>query len=280
MANQWLRLWHDMPTDPKWRTISRHAGEPISLVQAVYVHLLVDASRNVTRGHATVTTEDLASALDCDEERIQSILDAMQGRVLDGSRITGWEQRQPKREDQGDAESGAKSAAQRKREQREREKSGGKESGSNECHDESRKVTLDKDTDKDKEIPPNPPSPDGDKGAEADSIPKRERKPRIALKTFLERCKANEVKPVTSYAPLMEYVDGIKLPVEFLELAWDVFKREHMPGGANERRLQADWQRHFLNYVSKGYYRLWFCKPDGSFELTSVGQQAKIREAA
>ncbi|EOJ9867040.1 hypothetical protein ACQP3L_37610, partial [Escherichia coli] len=21
MANAWLRLWHDMPNDPKWRTI-------------------------------------------------------------------------------------------------------------------------------------------------------------------------------------------------------------------------------------------------------------------
>ncbi|ENT9428360.1 hypothetical protein QSD88_RS19685, partial [Escherichia coli] len=23
MANAWLRLWHDMPNDPKWRTIAR-----------------------------------------------------------------------------------------------------------------------------------------------------------------------------------------------------------------------------------------------------------------
>ncbi|MGC6733048.1 hypothetical protein ACP0F4_25645, partial [Escherichia coli] len=22
MDNAWLRLWHDMPNDPKWRTIS------------------------------------------------------------------------------------------------------------------------------------------------------------------------------------------------------------------------------------------------------------------
>ncbi|EOP2197647.1 hypothetical protein QSF09_003200, partial [Escherichia coli] len=26
MANAWLRLWHDMPNDPKWRTISRVSG--------------------------------------------------------------------------------------------------------------------------------------------------------------------------------------------------------------------------------------------------------------
>ena len=26
MANAWLRLWHDMPNDPKWRTIARVTG--------------------------------------------------------------------------------------------------------------------------------------------------------------------------------------------------------------------------------------------------------------
>ena len=89
MANQWLRLWHDMPTDPKWRTIARVSGEPIGIVQAVYLHLLVDASRNVTRGHATVTQEDLSSALDVTEAAIASILNAMQGRVLDEMRLLG-----------------------------------------------------------------------------------------------------------------------------------------------------------------------------------------------
>ena len=61
---------------------------------AVYIHLLVSASRNVTRGHIDVTTEDLASALDVTEEVIDSILQTMQGRVLDGDLITGWEKRQ------------------------------------------------------------------------------------------------------------------------------------------------------------------------------------------
>ncbi len=59
MANAWLRLWHDMPNDPKWRTIARVSGQPIATVMAVYIHLLVSASRNVTRGHIGVTTEDL-----------------------------------------------------------------------------------------------------------------------------------------------------------------------------------------------------------------------------
>lgn len=167
MANQWLRLWHDMPTDPKWRTIARHAKQPIHLVQAVYLHLLVDASRNVTRGHVDVTVEDLASALDCDESQVQAVIDAMQGRVIDGEALSGWDKRQPKREDSGDAESGAKSSAQRKREQREREKQSPESLPKTQCHDASRNVTLDKD--KDKEDPLTPEA--GGDGVESKAEP-------------------------------------------------------------------------------------------------------------
>ena len=107
MATSWLRLWHDMPNDPKWRTIARISGQSVALVQAVFVHLLVDASRNVTRGHVTVTVEDLASALDVTDEQIQNVLTAMQGRVIDGECLSGWDRRQPMREDQGNVETGA-----------------------------------------------------------------------------------------------------------------------------------------------------------------------------
>lgn len=158
MANQWLRLWHDMPTDPKWRTIARVSEQSIALVQAVYVHMLVTASRNVTRGHVDVTTEDLASALDVTEDQIQRVLSAMQGRVLDGDYLTGWEKRQPKKEDSGNTSTEAKTPAQRKREQRQREAMSRDVTTS---HDESRDVTTDKDKDKDKEESNTPQTPQG-----------------------------------------------------------------------------------------------------------------------
>lgn len=162
MSNQWLRLWHDMPTDPKWRTIARVSGQPIALVQAIYLHLLVDASRNVTRGHATVTAEDLASALDVTDEQVIAVLTAMEGRVIDGYAISGWDRRQPKREDAGSPESGAKSAAQRKREQRQRDRDEAEKAGG---HDESHGVTQgharedkDKEESKEQKHTPLPPS--------------------------------------------------------------------------------------------------------------------------
>lgn len=104
MANQWLRLWHDMPTDPKWRTISKASGQRIGDVMAVYVHMLVCASNATERGRTqSFNSEDVASALDLDTEQVEQIITAMQGRVLDGDLLKGWENRQVARED-GSAE--------------------------------------------------------------------------------------------------------------------------------------------------------------------------------
>lgn len=170
MANSWLRLWHDMPNDPKWRTISRISKQPVAMVQAVFIHLLVSASRNVTRGHVDVTEEDLASSLDVTEEEIIPILDAMQGRVLDGDYISGWDKRQVNKEDNGNISSTAKSPAERKRAERERkkqlllnEKSHGESRG---VTNESPEVTTDKDKDKDKDKDLYPPlsPPEGKTG--------------------------------------------------------------------------------------------------------------------
>lgn len=97
----WLRLWHEMPTDPKWRTIARRSGQSISTVIAVYNFLLVNASANSDeRGTLkNWTNEDVASSLDISEEDVAAVCREMQGRVLEGDKLAGWENRQPKRED-------------------------------------------------------------------------------------------------------------------------------------------------------------------------------------
>lgn len=99
MANQWLRLWHDMPNDPKWRTIARLSKQPIATVMAVYLHLLVTASLSPERGELKINEEDLASALDTTSQAIQGILQAMQGRVIKDNQLMGWRKRQPLKED-------------------------------------------------------------------------------------------------------------------------------------------------------------------------------------
>lgn len=266
MANQWLRLWHDLPNDPKWRTIARVSKQRIGDVIAVYLHVLVDASANDSeRGRTrSLNVEDVATALDLENEQVEAVLSAMQGRVLDGDLVTGWENRQPARED-GSAER-AKAWRERKKQEAERDRT----------HvNAQERQDKDKEEDKDKD-PPNPPSQGGEEPDEPSAgKPKRERKERLSLKTFLERCRTAGETAISGYKPLLEYVDGSGLPMEFVQLAWDVFKAEHSAGGVNERRLQADWRRHFLNYVTKGYYRLWYANAEGQYSLTTVGIQAQ-----
>lgn len=139
MANQWLRLWHDMPTDPKWRTISKASGQRIGDVMAVYVHMLVCASNATERGRTqSFNSEDVASALDLDTEQVEQIIAAMQGRVLDGDLLKGWENRQVARED---------GSAERAKAWREAQKAASERAPNT----TERKRTPDKDKDKDKE---------------------------------------------------------------------------------------------------------------------------------
>lgn len=146
MANQWLRLWHDMPTDPKWRTISRASGQRIGDVIAVFVHVLVDASNATERGRTqSFVCEDVANALDIECEQVEAILLAMQGRVLDGDKLRGWEKRQPARED------GAAERAKAWREAQKEAKRAHPNASERTPNAPERKRTLDTDTDTDTE---------------------------------------------------------------------------------------------------------------------------------
>jgi len=90
-----------MPTDPVWRVIARESGEPVSLVMSVFLVHMVNASQSVTRDGVThgIVTDEIACLLDATVPQITAIIESMQGRVLDGPKLTGWEKRQPKRED-------------------------------------------------------------------------------------------------------------------------------------------------------------------------------------
>lgn len=138
MANQWLRLWHDMPNDPKWRTVSRISKQPIAVVMATYVHLLVIASTAEERGSIQVIEEDLASALDITPEAVRAILSAMQGRLLKDNKLIGWQKRQPLRED------GSAERAKAWRESKKRQSA--KQTNIGELQDKEQEIDKEKDT--------------------------------------------------------------------------------------------------------------------------------------
>lgn len=121
----WFRWWHGTVTDPKFMWVSRRAGRPLSEVIAVWAALLETASNAETRGN--VSCFDSVS-FDCFMGFEDGICDWIiatmtdKGMVDEDGNLTGWERRQPKREDQASAESRAKSSTERVREYRERMK--------------------------------------------------------------------------------------------------------------------------------------------------------------
>lgn len=237
----WLRLWHDMPNDPKWRTIARISEQPISLVISVYVHMMVDASRNVTRGHTDVTNEDLASALDVTEQAIEAIRGAMQGRVLDGDILSGWESRQPKREDVGNAETGAKSAAQRKREQRERQKAAEFDVESSECHEESHEVTESHNREEKSREDKNNTSTNVEVVAsQADD--QSSQRPKLTK----PQCPHQEI--IALYHELLPANPSIR--------DWTPTRAEHLRVRWNEdpKRQTLDWWRRFFAYIGESAF--------------------------
>jgi len=274
MANQWLRLWHDLPNDPKWRTIARVSKQSIGNVVAVYVHLLVNASNASERGRTqNVSSEDIASALDVDTEQVDAILSAMQGRVLDGDRISGWNRRQPERED------GAAERAKAWREAKKAEKEALSNAGQTHANASERKQTPDKEKSREEQKePPKPPAG----GLTVVPPPEGKVKTRgIALKTFLADCEAQGLRPMRDYEPLWKYTESAKLPREFVVLAWAEFVRRFGAGGVKEANLQKDWRKTFRNYVENNYLRLWSISADGEYYLTPQGKQAQtVAEAA
>lgn len=104
MTINWLRLWHDLPNDPKWAVIAAKSEQEISLVIATYIHMLVNASQSSERGILqNWCDEDVAISLRTHPNAIERIRTQMNGKVLDGKKLLGWDRRQPIRED-GSAE--------------------------------------------------------------------------------------------------------------------------------------------------------------------------------
>lgn len=100
-------------------------------------------------------------------------------------------------------------------------------------------------------------------------------KPLITMHAYLEDCKLKSVRPIRDYKSLWEYVDTIKLPVDYVALAWAEFCRRLLPGGSNPTRRQKDWPRTFRVYIENNYLKLWATDGEGKYFLTTQGKQAE-----
>lgn len=111
---KWFRWYHGTVDDRKWLVISRRSGQDRAVVIAVWCALLEFASQAEERGCVRdFDCESLDALLDARDGACASVLAALveKGLVRDG-RLSAWDKRQPRREDEGAAE------RQRRRRQR------------------------------------------------------------------------------------------------------------------------------------------------------------------
>lgn len=117
-AMNWFRWHHGTSDDPKFRALAEDSGQPLVAVLAVWAKMLETASVAEERGRLLGWRDRVVAAGLCiTEDAVASIRQAMQGLVLDGDRLTGWQKRQPEREDP--------SASERQRRHRAAQATGG-----------------------------------------------------------------------------------------------------------------------------------------------------------
>lgn len=275
MANgiDWFRWHHGSVNDPKFGLIAKKASARVGDVIAVWALVLEQASANVERGaYADIDYEATDFLLGAEDGTTARIVEAMRARgLITGDRVTRWEERQPKRE-RVDTTAAERKRAQRDRErERDNERDDGGEGVSNDvtpCHATSHQVTPREE--KSREELKTPHTPQGGQPGEQDESPKR--KTAISLQTFLAECRKTGQTPIPDSDAVFAYADKVKLPRDFLALQWQEFKDRYQK--PDSKRYKA-WRDVFRKSVKGNWFRLWYIAGDGSYVLTTQGQQAQ-----
>lgn len=160
----WFRSWHGAPTDSKWLVIAKRANVAPGMVSAVFWALLDTASQAEERGSVTgFDPEAYALWAGWEETDVQAVIVAMKAKGVIGAddRLTAWDKRQPKREDD---------SSDRVRQHRERQKTQQNTPNADVTHGNAAKRSVthgnntDTDTDTEKEGTqprPSPAAPNG-----------------------------------------------------------------------------------------------------------------------
>lgn len=99
--------------------------------------------------------------------------------------------------------------------------------------------------------------------------PRGDQRPRMNLETWMASLPEG-VPPIPDDHSVFAYAERVGMPMDFVGLAWEWFKREYR---AKPRKVYADWPAHFRNAVEKGWGNLWRISADGEYFLTTAGKQ-------
>ncbi|QHE86317.1 helix-turn-helix domain-containing protein [Hydrogenophaga sp. BPS33] len=84
--------------------------------------------------------------------------------------------------------------------------------------------------------------------------------------------KASGSKMFADEDPMYAYLSSIGISKELGEVAWLWFKADQN----GKAKAQKDWRQTFLNYLRKGWIRVWYRGDDGVWKLNTAGKQIAI----
>jgi uncharacterized protein YdaU (DUF1376 family) len=116
---------------------------------------------------------------------------------------------------------------------------------------------------------PTPTPTPGKEARERATAPRSD----ITLSVYLDRCKADGVKPLPPDHFIRTYCVDAGISEEMLQVAWLVFKDRHLSGQKAKR--YKDWPLAFANSVKERWYKLWLPNENGPAEWTPTGLQEK-----
>lgn len=99
--------------------------------------------------------------------------------------------------------------------------------------------------------------------------PKGGDRPRVNFESWMASLPEG-VPAIPDDHSVFAYADRVGMPLDFVSLAWEWFKREYRK---KPRKLYADWPSHFRNAVEKGWGSLWRISGEGEYFLTTAGKQ-------
>ncbi len=97
-------------------------------------------------------------------------------------------------------------------------------------------------------------------------------KPLVSLSVWIDTVKAAGESPIPRTDSVWQYAEKVGLPVDFLTLAWAVFKARYTAPDAKKYR---DWRIVFRKAVSENWLKLWWIEGE-VYALTTAGKQAKL----
>lgn len=112
-----------------------------------------------------------------------------------------------------------------------------------------------------------------------DSADKSAKSRGTVLRTYLDTCKAEGVKPIPDDHYSRSYADDAGITRDMLAMCWFSFVEDHTLGGRKAKKYK-DWAQAFGNAVKANWYKFWFVDNDGLVQWTSQGKLYKTAHDA